>query len=76
MRDITPAQIKAETATAKAVAEQGIETGDLYPLTVEGVGSPTKYRWLNCQTDERGEVHDTYGEALKDAYAQKENLNG
>ena len=77
MRDITPAQIKAETTTAKAVAEQGIETDFLYPLTIEGCGpasEATKYRWRNLRTDDCGVAFSTYSEAYLDAVKQKEKL--
>lgn len=70
MRDITPAQIRANNQEAQRIlAEKGIETDELYPLSVQKRGD----LWcpVNLRTGVWGEGKATFTEAQADAAALK-----
>ena len=65
MRDITPAKIVANNEEARRIlSEQGIETDELYPLSVQKHAGTGKWQVLDLRDHTKYvSLHETYQEA-------------
>lgn len=74
MRDITPAQIAANNEGAqRTLSEQGIETDELYPLSVQKHAGTGKWQVLDLRDHKKYvSLHETYEEAASAALKIKQ----